>query len=46
VAIAVAVGLDGTDAVVTLGVVIVVLVLAVAIETSRLREFRVEVRAG
>ena len=46
VAIVVAVALDGTDAVVTLGVVIVVLVLSVAIETARLRELRAEVRAG
>ena len=46
VALVLAVGLDGTDAVVTLGVVIVVLVLSVAIETARLREFRAEVRAG
>ena len=46
VALVLAVGLDGTDAVVTLGVVIVVLVLSVAIETARLRELRAEVRAG
>jgi low temperature requirement protein LtrA len=46
VALVLAVGLDGTDAVVTLGVVIAVLVLSVAIETARLREFRAEVRAG
>ena len=46
VALAVAVGLDGTDAVVTLGVVIVVLVLSVALETARLRAVRAEVRAG
>ncbi len=46
VALVLAVGLDGTDAVVTLGVVIVVLVLSVAIETARLREFRAEIRAG
>ena len=46
VALGLAVGLDGTDAVVTLGVVIGVLVLSVAIETARLRAFRAEVRAG
>ena len=46
VALVLAVGLDGTDAVVTLGVVIVVLVLSVAIETARLRAVRAEVRAG
>ena len=46
VALVLAVALDGTDAIVTLGVVIVVLVLSVAIETARLREFRAEVRAG
>ena len=46
VALVLAVSLDGTDAVVTLGVVIGVLVLSVGIETARLREIRAEVRAG
>jgi len=46
VALGLAVGLDGTDAVVTLGVVIGVLVLSIAIETARLRELRAEIRAG
>jgi low temperature requirement protein LtrA len=46
VALVLAVGLDGTDAIVTLAVVIVSLVLSVAIETARLREFRAEIRAG
>ena len=46
VALVLAVGLDGTDAVVTLGVVIAVLVLSVAIETARLRAVRAEIRAG
>jgi low temperature requirement protein LtrA len=41
-----AVALDGADAIVTLGVVIVVLAFAVAIETARLRELRAEIRAG
>jgi low temperature requirement protein LtrA len=42
----IAVALDGADAIVTLGVVIVVLAFAVAIETARLRELRAEIRAG
>src|SRR6188508_3701640 len=42
----VAVVLDGADAIATLGVVIVVLVLSVALETARLRELRAEIRAG
>ena len=46
VALVLAVGLDGTDAVVTLAVVIIVLVLSVAIETARLRAVRAEIRAG
>ncbi len=46
VALVLAVSLDGTDAIVTLGVVIGVLVLSVGIETARLREIRAEVRAG
>ena len=46
IALVLAVALDGTDAIVTLGVVIVVLVLSVAFETARLRELRAEIRAG
>ena len=46
VALVLAVSLDGTDAIVTLGVVIGVLVLSVGIETARLREIRAEVRTG
>jgi low temperature requirement protein LtrA len=42
----VAVVLDGADAIATLGVVIVILVLSVALETARLRELRAEIRAG
>ena len=42
----VAVVLDGADAIATLGVVIVILVLSVALETARLREVRAEIRAG
>lgn len=42
----IAVLLDGADAIVTLGVVIVVLALSVALETARLRELRAEIRAG
>jgi low temperature requirement protein LtrA len=42
----VAVSLDGADAIVTLGVVIVILVFSVALETARLREFRAELRAA
>ena len=45
-ALVVAVVLDGADAIVTLGVVIVILVLSVALETARLRELRAEIRAG
>ncbi len=41
-----AVALDGADAIVTLGVIIVVLVFSVAIETARLRELRAEIRVG
>ncbi len=44
-AVALAVALDGLDAIVTLGIVIVVLLLSVAFETARLREFRAEIRA-
>ncbi len=46
VAVVVAVALDGTDAILTLGVVIAVLVASVAVETFRLRELRSEIRAG
>jgi low temperature requirement protein LtrA len=45
-ALVVAVALDGTDAIVTLSVVIAILVLSVAIETVRLRDIRAEVKAG
>ena len=46
VALVLAVGLDGTDALVTLGVVIGVLVLSVVVETARLHDFRAALRAG
>ncbi len=42
----VAVLLDGADAIVTLGVVIVILAFSIALETARLREFRAELRAA
>jgi low temperature requirement protein LtrA len=45
-ALLLAVVLDGTDAVVTLGVVIAVLVLSVAVEAARLREIRTRLRSG
>jgi low temperature requirement protein LtrA len=45
-ALAVAVALDGTDAIVTLTVVIAIVVLSVAIETVRLRHVRAEIKAG
>jgi low temperature requirement protein LtrA len=45
-ALVVALALDGTDAIVTLGVVILVVVLSVIVETARLRELRAEIRAG
>jgi low temperature requirement protein LtrA len=45
VVLVVAVSLDGTDAIVTLGVVILVLVLSVAVETARLHEIRAALRA-
>ena len=45
-AIGVAVLLDGTDAIVTLGVVIAIVVAFIAVETVRLREVRAIVRAG
>jgi low temperature requirement protein LtrA len=46
VALVLAVTLDGTDAIVTLGVVVAVLALSVALETARLRQIRAELRAG
>jgi low temperature requirement protein LtrA len=45
-ALVLAVVLDGVDALVTLGVVIAVLALSVAVETARLREVRAALRAG
>jgi low temperature requirement protein LtrA len=45
-ALVVAVALDGTDAIVTLGVVIVVVVLSILVETARLHELRAELRAS
>ncbi len=45
VALVVAVALDGTDAIVTLGVVILVLILSVAVETARLHEIRAALRS-
>ena len=45
VALVLSVSLDGTDAIVTLGVVILVLILSVAVETARLREIRAALRA-
>ena len=44
-ALAVALLLDGVDAVVTLAAVVAVLVVAIAIETVRLREVRASFRA-
>ena len=46
VVLVLAVSLDGTDAIVTVGVVIGVLALSVAVETARLREVRAELRTG
>jgi low temperature requirement protein LtrA len=46
VALVLAVALDGTDALVTLGVVLLVLVLSIAVESARLHDFRAELRAG
>jgi low temperature requirement protein LtrA len=46
VALGVAVGLDGVDAIVVLGVVIVVLALSVAVESARLGELRRQFRPG
>jgi low temperature requirement protein LtrA len=45
VAVVVAVVLESADAIVTLGVVVALLVLSVAVETARLRVFREEIRA-
>jgi hypothetical protein len=45
-ALFVAVALDGTDAIVTLSVVIGILVASIAVETVRLREIRAVVKAG
>jgi low temperature requirement protein LtrA len=45
-ALALAVSLDGPDAIVTLGVVIGVVVVSVAIETARLRDVRASLRGG
>ena len=42
----IAVLLDGADAIVTLGVVIVILLFSIALETVRLREVRATLRAG
>jgi low temperature requirement protein LtrA len=42
----IAVLLDGADAIVTLGVVIVILLFSIALETVRLRELRATLRAG
>ena len=46
IALVLAATLDRTDAIVTLGVVIVVLVLCIALETARLHQLRAEIRAG
>ena len=46
VALLVAAALDGVDALVTLSVVIAVVVVAVGIEATRLREIRASVRTG
>lgn len=45
-AVVVAVLLDGTDAIVTLAVVLAILVASIAVETVRLRELRAVVKAG
>jgi hypothetical protein len=45
-ALAAAMVLRRADAIVTLGVVVAILVLSVAVETARLREIRAEVRAA
>jgi low temperature requirement protein LtrA len=44
-ALGIAVALDGADAIVTLGVVIVVVMFSVLVETARLRELRATIRA-
>jgi low temperature requirement protein LtrA len=46
VAVVIAVALDGTDAIVTLAVVVAVLVLSVVVETARLHDLRAAVRSG
>jgi low temperature requirement protein LtrA len=46
VAVVIAVALDGTDAIVTLSVVIGVLVLSIVVESARLRDFRALLRSG
>ena len=46
VALVLAVALDGPDAIVTLGVVIAVLLLSVALESVRLRELRASMRSA
>jgi low temperature requirement protein LtrA len=45
-AVVVAVLLDGTDAIVALGVVIAIVVASVAVETVRLRDVRAEIKTG
>ncbi|HSF60840.1 MAG TPA: low temperature requirement protein A [Gaiellaceae bacterium] len=45
VALVVAVALDGTDAIVTLGAVVIVVVVFAAVETARLREVRAALRS-
>ena len=45
-AVVLAVALDGTDAIVTLGAVLLVLVLSIVVETARLHDFRAALRAG
>jgi hypothetical protein len=42
----VAVALDGADAIVTFGVVIVILAFSIALETARLREVRAQLRSA
>jgi low temperature requirement protein LtrA len=46
VVVVLAVALDGTDAIVTLGIVIAVLVLSIVVETARFRDLRGAIRAG
>ena len=45
-AVVLAVALDGTDAIVTLGVVILIVVRSIVVETARLHDFRAALRAG